>query len=421
LTLFFLGCSSTSSPGDLPDASVPDAADAGAIDATVQDQSVDAPARDAATDDAMDSTVRDSAPDRVDPGVDAGPDVRPDANFSYDAPVRDRVVSPDSACATTEVVGIPVELPIDMYVMLDRSGTMGQRCNVGDTTIDSKWCHAINAISSYFKAADAGTTGNSAALQYFSLPGQSDPPCGVGGGYSIPAIPADGGLLGLPSANFDPSLSAQTPAGETPTEPALRGLIDFTALHIAPLRTMIGLLITDGDPSQCMTDPAALANLLRQHRLNTGIRTYIIGMTDANYTTLETLAIAGGGPSHGPTYCDPHIPLCHYWDVGNGDPSAFASALQRIQQRTAVPCSYSVPTTDAGIVDPRTLAVQYLQGGVITVGLTRVAGAASCAPNSWYFEDTDGGPSLTLCPDTCSMVQGDADAKMRVLVGCQGG
>ena len=59
--------------------------------------------------------------------------------------------------------------PVDMYIMHDRSGSMGSDCNIGDNT-NSKWCHAINALSGYFNSTAA--TGNAAAIQFFPLPNQ---------------------------------------------------------------------------------------------------------------------------------------------------------------------------------------------------------------------------------------------------------
>ena len=41
--------------------------------------------------------------------------------------------------------------PVDMFVMFDRSGSMGNDCKLGDTTA-SKWCRSINALSGYFKS-----------------------------------------------------------------------------------------------------------------------------------------------------------------------------------------------------------------------------------------------------------------------------
>src|SRR4051794_9735145 len=63
--------------------------------------------------------------------------------------------------------------PVDMYLMFDRSGSMGEPigngapgdCNIGDTK-NSKWCHAINALSGYLNSSSAKE--QSAALQFFS-------------------------------------------------------------------------------------------------------------------------------------------------------------------------------------------------------------------------------------------------------------
>src|SRR2546423_908833 len=57
--------------------------------------------------------------------------------------------------------------PVDMYIMLDRSCSMGSDCNIGDTTTNSKWCHAVNALSGYFNSTSA--TGNAAAMQFFPV------------------------------------------------------------------------------------------------------------------------------------------------------------------------------------------------------------------------------------------------------------
>src|SRR5687768_6534683 len=63
--------------------------------------------------------------------------------------------------------------PVDMYLMFDKSGSMGDPagngapgdCNIGETK-NSKWCRAINALSGYLNSPTAKD--QSAALQFFS-------------------------------------------------------------------------------------------------------------------------------------------------------------------------------------------------------------------------------------------------------------
>ena len=73
-----------------------------------------------------------------------------------------------------------------MYIMLDRSCSMGKDCNIGGTT-NSKWCHAVNALSGYFNSPSA--TGNAAALQFFPVVNHTAAMCTTGATYDTPASP----------------------------------------------------------------------------------------------------------------------------------------------------------------------------------------------------------------------------------------
>src|SRR4051794_14805674 len=143
--------------------------------------------------------------------------------------------------------------PVDMYIMFDKSGSMGDPagngkpgdCNIGDTK-NSKWCHAINALSGYLNSPSAKD--QAAALQFFS--GDDNPNCGSGSPYTTPDLPA-ADYTTLPSSSFDSALNKIVPGGATPMEAALRGLTTFTAANRRPGRVTIGILVTDGDPQGC--------------------------------------------------------------------------------------------------------------------------------------------------------------------------
>ena len=91
------------------------------------------------------------------PAYDAG---FPDANFVYEPPAE-----PD-ACARSEFLAEP--LPVDLYVMLDRSGSMNipqslppvvdGDCDVGDPTV-SRWCYTLNALDGFFASGEKEETG----------------------------------------------------------------------------------------------------------------------------------------------------------------------------------------------------------------------------------------------------------------------
>lgn len=346
----------------------------------------------------------------------------PDVRFSYDAPVRDVALTTDSACASTG--GTASLQPVDMFVMLDRSGSMSTDCNVGGTA-GSKWCNAINSLSAYFKLASA--TGNGAALQFFNL-GNGN--CN-GTGYDVANVPAGNGYVTLPSTGFDSALNAMSPSGMTPTEGAIRGVVAFTARaqNRRAGRKTIGILVTDGDPTECDTNLTNLRNILQTHFAATGVMTFVVGMTGASDANLETMATGGNGPTHPATVngvagtCGTGTAPCRHWNVGAGNASVFVEALRAIQA-AAVGCTYTIPQSDAGVVDPSTVRVEYLPGGQPppTV-LKRVTDAAGCAgvTGGFYYDSNTNPTSIILCPTQCTVVQGDAKAKLNVLFGCQGG
>ncbi|MCB9577947.1 MAG: VWA domain-containing protein [Polyangiaceae bacterium] len=336
----------------------------------------------------------------------------PDVTFTYDGPVgSDGGVTQDSACAATTAQAEPVAL--DMYIMLDQSGSMAPDCNIGDTTA-SKWCYAINALNGFFNAPSS--VGMGVALQYFPITGYS---CSTNGGTcATPAVPLS--ILPNNITAFQNSLNAQPASGSnTPTEAGIRGLVDYTGKNVQPGRVMIGVLITDGAPNGCNSGAAYLGGLVQAHYNATGIRTFVIGMTGATFSTLETIATAGGAQAH-TNYCSGAGP-CHYYNVGNGDPLAFIAALQAIQQ-SAIGCQYNVPKAEGGVVDPDKVNVQYTPGGGgAPQPITKVSDQGQCGPSGgWYYDNNLSPTTINLCASTCTAVQSDSQAKIDILLGCLG-
>ncbi len=235
-------------------------------------------------------------------------------------------------------VGDSCYAPVDMYIMQDRSGSMGNDCNIGQT-VNSKWCHAINALSGYFNGA--ASNGNAAAIQFFPLPNQSNALCATGTGYDVASLPTPPpAYTTLPTNTFDNLLNSQNDqgGGGTPTEAAIRGLTKFTAGNRRGGRVTIGVVVTDGDPNGCDENLTDLSNLLQAHYQATTLRTFVIGMTGATDANLEQIAQGGMGPLHAATVgpltnaCGTSPAPCRHWNVGDGDPQAFIAALAAIQQ-----------------------------------------------------------------------------------------
>lgn len=379
-----------------------------------------------------------SSRDAVDASDDAGPshisdaatkprDI-PDVSFVYEGSIEDAALSADAACAAEPVPAEPVAL--DLYLMLDRSASMTMplqtvpNCKVGDTT-EARWCYAINALAGFFGAPTSNGMG--VALQFFphgncgwiSATDQNcctSGSCCTGADDGVPTVQL--GRLPGNHQSLVNALNAQSPLGTTtPIEAALRGLVAYTAQSKQPDRSMVAVLVTDGDPNGCELGTSALSGIVSTHLAATGIKTFIIGMDGANFQTLEQLAVAGGAAPHA-TYCAAGFPTCSFFNVGAGKPEAFVDALQQIQ-RSVVGCRFSLPVTDAGIVDPATLVVNVVSpANPEQRTLKRVASLAACG-SGWYSDPTRPG-EFVLCPQTCSSVQSEIGVSVELLVGCLG-
>ncbi len=267
----------------------------------------------------------------------------------------------------------------------------------------------MTALNGFFNAPTSADM--RVALHFFS-----DNEACNGSSLATPAVPLN--LLSSPGhiTALSTALNGNGPGGNTRTEAAIRGLTQFTAANNpAPARVIIGILITDGVPTECNTNDGTLSGIMSSHLSATGIQTYVIGMSGANFGRLETLAVAGGAMTHS-NYCNGGASSCHYYDVGNGNSQAFIDALQAIQT-SALGCTYNVPTTSMGIVNPDSIEIVLTPGGplnrVLTPGLCTGAGG-------WYYDNNVNPTSITLCQATCDTVANDPSARIDIILLCEG-
>ncbi len=320
----------------------------------------------------------------------------------------------------TEAVGA-----LDMYLIFDRTASMGQDCDYagGTPPVNSKACFATYALSQYFMSPQ--TAGHRLAFEFMSVP---DGVCsgGPSNGEATPLID----MTDLPvnqNHALVQAISNETFAGGlgTQIEAALRGIATYTAGHVTPGRTTIGILMTDGDPNGCDNNVANLATIVKNHFTATGIKTFVIGMNGATLANLERYAAEGGAQPH-TDFCGSGPSPCHYWDVGNGDPAAIVSALTAIAGQGVVPCVYAIPTTTStgeainfGLVN-----VQYRDKDANPITVGQVPAAADCgAQGGWYY-NTDpsvGKPTeIHLCPATCDLAkEAGTAAGVNVVFGCR--
>jgi hypothetical protein len=102
----------------------------------------------------------------------------------------------------------------------------------------------------------------------------------------------------------------------------------------------------------------------------------------------------------------------------------FTDITQAVISGSQVSCSLAMPAAPEGkTIDPALVNVKYLSGGVGPgETLPQVATAADCtAAGGWYYDDNAAPTLITLCPDTCAAVQLDAEANVKVDLGCTTG
>jgi hypothetical protein len=302
------------------------------------------------------------------------------------------------ACLEVEVGAEPATL--DMFVLLDRSSSMG-----------AKWTDTIAALSGF--VADPASAGIRVALTFFPLAGLGDPSSLVQTEACKPSHyhPPHVALGELP-AHTQALLDAM--AGETAEGPATTmfgalvgtyaAATDYLASH--PAEVVVVVLASDGAPNGCpgnQNEPAVIAALAKDAWANAGVRTFSIAIAGAALPTLDLIAAEGGTSAA--------------YDV-TSDTKAFAKKMEEIRA-AALPCDVVIPEPAEGPFDPLAVNVVLTPGGGAPQKIPKVASPLDCAEQAgWHYDDAVLPKKIVLCPATCVAAQADADAKLAIAFGC---
>ena len=309
-----------------------------------------------------------------------------------------------SACATSSTVG--KTLPVTMLIMFDKSGSMLE---------NQKWAGAKAALVAFFQ--DPKSAGLSVGLRFFPddspVAGCNDQACSLDACAAPLVAPAP--LTEAPAAS-DPqqkalvdAVNAKSPGGETPMYAALGGAEQWAQSNAdeATHRTAV-VLVTDGEPTTCNTDIAAIAGLAKAAHDAKGVLTYAIGMPGSNATQLDKIAAAGGTDK------------AFLADAGALS-AKLIEALTSIQ-KAQIACTFDMPVASqpGDTVDPGKVNVNYYKSADSHVTLPRVDDLAGCSGTyGWYYDDAAAPKTITLCPSTCADVQGNTNALIKILLGCE--
>lgn len=99
----------------------------------------------------------------------------------------------------------------------------------------------------------------------------------------------------------------------------------------------------------------------------------------------------------------------------------FDDITQAVISGSQVSCSIAVPAApDGQTLDPNLVNVNYLMSGQPPgETLPRVQTAGDCgSAGGWYYDDNAAPTSITLCPDSCTAIQQDPGASVKLELGC---
>lgn len=241
---------------------------------------------------------------------------------------------------------------------------------------------------------------------------------------SVYAAPAQA-IATLPgaAAGLKASIDGTTPAGNTPTGPAITGAIEqATAWAKAhPDHRVVAVMATDGLPTECTpTDITQVGAIAAQGvAANPSISTFVIGVFGADdlnqgaQDNLDTIATSGGTGK------------AFIVDTSQDVTMQFLAALDAIRGGQ-LDCAFQIPAPPSG----QDLNYQLVNVDVSVTGqpdneLTYVAKAGACdaTTGGWYYDkdpETGATPTqIVTCPASCTAFQAAKDASVKIELGCQ--
>ncbi len=325
------------------------------------------------------------------------PSTNADGTSSF-APSADLTSAPDttSPCATVSVESSLT--PVDLVVMYDQSGSMGDRNENPSYDPDQRWNPVAAAMKSFF--SDDRSAGISAQLTFFATTSNA---CDVAT-YSIPEVPR----AALPNAIFADTIALHRPKGDTPTRAAVLGALAQAEANAAAhpdARTAV-VLVTDGDPWGCgITSSAAAATEVQgvvTEVKKAKFPVYVVGV-GPDIANVQDIAAAGNTKAF-------HV------DVGNAKTTTdeLIAAMETIRGGVGA-CSLDIPSPpDGRSLDLDKVRVALAKAGAADQVLDY---SANCSdPNGFRFDDAK--KKILLCQSSCDTSKATAKGAAKVQFAC---
>jgi hypothetical protein len=291
--------------------------------------------------------------------------------------------APSCASATVSAQ----QSPLDLYLMLDQSGSMSDMVSGGG----DKWGAVTGALTSFL--AQSGLTGISIGLQYFGLDDGSgfNDSC-TASTYATAAVE----IAALPgvAGQINSSIAMHGPSTGTPTSAALQGAVNHASSWATahPGHVAAAILATDGDPEECdttLSDIDAIA--AAGYAATPKIATFVIGV-GSSLSNLNGIAAAGGTTQ------------AFLVDTGGNVNMQFLAAMNAI--RNSASCQYTIPVPASGTPNFAEVNVVFTPDGGSATTIPNVASASACPSNGngWYYDNANAPTAIVLCGSTCGSV-----------------
>jgi hypothetical protein len=299
-----------------------------------------------------------------------------DVPYQFDAPntPTDRPnprLDPDAACAMQ--MSNTTRAPMNLLIVLDRSGSMGDCANgSGRPCADSKWVAAQQGITRLLtRLEDEARVG----LMFFPAPSNG----GSADGYRTPHVPI--APLSMNRAALQARVNGTSPSGNTPMACAMPAAVEYMRSMFNMNGSRNIMLITDGVPTdECSGETcipgfdinAFIACQMRAEMLAKGqilgmvrrgansmpaVRTYALGTPDGDPNFLSTVAVNGN--TQRAAGCEPSD--CHY-SLGNASfLTDLNRALDAVRDRAAT-CEFMLEV-DPNMADPGLINVYVTPAG----------------------------------------------------------
>jgi hypothetical protein len=291
--------------------------------------------------------------------------------------------------------------PVNMVVMYDQSGSMGDTNENPSYDPTKRWIPVGTAMKAFF--TDKASAGMNASLTFFANAANS---CNAAD-YGTPEV----ALMALPNAVFSTTIAAHAPKGDTPTRAAVKGAITQAQSVLAahPGEKTVIVLVTDGEPYGCGITNDTQSNAEATNvasdvaAVAASIPTYVIGV-GPSVTNIKAVATAGGT-----------TPL----QVTVGNPAQTTSdllaAMATIRGQLAS-CDFAIPAPpDGRTLDFDKVFVVRTPSGKPAETLPY---NQTCSGPGWRYDDPKKPTKVLLCDATCGVVKSDPGGKIDVQFAC---